>query len=133
MHKQKSQTKIAHLRIDAFKLKLDMLESGALTLDFQQNDIKATVYPIQIMPSIEFLFKKLDEIPKTETDEPAKPNQEEAVNITIKASVTSVTLNLITDQFVTESKHWNLNTEMNGLHLDFKVFKQKSVVDFKFD
>jgi hypothetical protein len=70
MHKQKSQTKIAHLRIDAFKLKLDMLESGALTLDFQQNDIKATVYPIQIMPSIEFLFKKLDEIPKTETDEP---------------------------------------------------------------
>jgi hypothetical protein len=110
-----------------------MLESGALTLDFQQNDIKATVYPIQIMPSIEFLFKKLDEIPKTETDEPAKPNQEEAVNITIKASVTSVTLNLITDQFVTESKHWDLNTEMNGLHLDFKVFKQKSVVDFKFD
>jgi len=35
MHKADSdRTKIAHLRIEAFKLKLDMLESGAMTLDF---------------------------------------------------------------------------------------------------
>ena len=34
MHTQKGK-QIANLRIDSFVLKLDMLDSGALTLDFQ--------------------------------------------------------------------------------------------------
>jgi hypothetical protein len=50
-----------------------------------------------IMPTIEYLLKKLDEIPKSDNDLAITPNEVETSNIKITASVTSVAVNLITD------------------------------------